>query len=85
MPRAPKKCGRLDCETRVTGRTYCPSHTKPSPSSLASGRNRSERERRAIAVAMWVKANGYVCPGWQRDPHPSRDLKDHWCVIGSEL
>lgn len=27
MPRAPKKCGRLDCPVRVTGTTYCPAHT----------------------------------------------------------
>lgn len=27
MPRAPKKCGRPDCQQRVTGRTYCPNHT----------------------------------------------------------
>jgi 5-methylcytosine-specific restriction protein A len=26
MPRAPKKCGRSGCDTRVTGRTYCDEH-----------------------------------------------------------
>lgn len=27
MPRAPKKCGKLTCQVRVVGRTYCPEHT----------------------------------------------------------
>lgn len=27
MTRAPKKCGRFDCDVRVTGRAYCPAHT----------------------------------------------------------
>lgn len=27
MPRAPKKCGRDDCENRVTARRYCAAHT----------------------------------------------------------
>lgn len=27
MPRAPKKCGRPGCETRVVGRVYCPQCT----------------------------------------------------------
>lgn len=26
MPRAPKKCGHTDCETRVVGAPYCPRH-----------------------------------------------------------
>ena len=26
-PRAPKKCGRDGCETRVVGRTFCPEHS----------------------------------------------------------
>jgi hypothetical protein len=26
----------------------------------------------------WVDMHGWVCPGWQRPPHPSRDLTvDH--------
>lgn len=30
----------------------------------------AERERRARAVQAWVDANGWLCPGWQRPPHP---------------
>lgn len=26
MPRAPKKCARTECETRVIGRTFCDEH-----------------------------------------------------------
>ena len=75
MPRAPKKCGRLGCEARVTGRTYCPDHAKrpPSPSSIAA-RDPAESARRARAVASWVKHNGHVCSGYERPAHPSRDL-----------
>lgn len=75
MPRAPKKCGRLGCEARVTGRTYCPDHAKrpPSPSSIAA-RDPAESARRARAVASWIKHNGHVCSGYERPAHPSRDL-----------
>lgn len=74
MPRAPKKCGAAGCEARVVGRTYCALHTVPSPSSRADSRVPGERRRRAEAVASWVRVNGWVCPGWERDPHESRDL-----------
>lgn len=33
-----------------------------------------ERKRRAIAVSRWVRDNGWTCPGYERDPHPSKDL-----------
>lgn len=35
---------------------------------------RTEQERRAQAVAAWISSNGYVCPGYHRSPHHSRDL-----------
>src|SRR5690606_24266086 len=36
------------------------------------------RKRRADVVKQHVELNGYVCPGWEREPHPSRDLTaDH--------
>jgi 5-methylcytosine-specific restriction enzyme A len=29
-------------------------------------------------VREWIEVNGYVCPGWGRDPHPSDRLTaDH--------
>lgn len=75
MPRAPKRCGQDGCEARVVGRTYCPAHARrpASPSSLAA-RDPAERRRRERAVAAWVFAHGWVCPGWERAAHPSRDL-----------
>lgn len=75
MPRAPKACGVFGCPERVVGVTYCPAHTKrpPSPSSILA-RDPAERARRAAVVAAWVVEHGWVCPGWERPPHPSRDL-----------
>lgn len=73
MPRAPKQCAHPGCPERVTARTYCNGHTRRSPSSRAAN-DRAERTRRAKAVAAWVAINGWVCPGWQRPPHESRDL-----------
>lgn len=80
MPRAPKHCGAPGCLTLVTGRTYCSEHQAQqrrwhiSPTSRASSTSWGERQRRAATVTAWVKANGWTCPGWQRDPHPARDL-----------
>lgn len=80
MPRAPKPCGKYGCPRLVTGRTYCDEHqaettrtARLSPSSLAAN-ERAERARRREAVRAWVSINGWVCPGYQRDPHPSHDL-----------
>lgn len=75
MPRAPKRCGRTGCETRVVGRTYCPAHSKrpPSPSSIAA-RDSRERARRREVVDAWVALHGEMCPGWIRPAHPSSDL-----------
>ena len=47
MPRAPKKCGRPGCEARVTGRTYCATHTQPWAGSTRSGSTRAQRVLRA--------------------------------------
>lgn len=73
MPRAPKKCGEFGCDERVVGRTYCSRHVRVSPSSRAANLP-GERARRAAAVAAWVRVHGWVCPGYERPPHPSRDL-----------
>lgn len=75
MPRAPKPCGRFGCDELVVGRTYCSEHARrpPSPSSIAA-RDPKERARRSQAVAEWVAVNGWVCPGYERAPHESRDL-----------
>lgn len=81
MPRAPKRCGSHPCPAYATpGKTYCATHqaermrrAAPSPSSRA-GDDPAERERRAAAVSAWVNDNGWVCPGYRRDPHVSHDL-----------
>jgi hypothetical protein len=79
VARAPKQCGRFGCPELVIARTYCDEHLAEyrarhrSPSSRAAD-DRTERTRRKQAVDAWVAANGWQCPGWRRDPHPSRDL-----------
>ena len=73
MPRAPKKCAEWVCDERVVGRTYCAEHVRRSPSSL-SARDPGEQRRRKAAVDAWVAEHGWVCSGWGRAPHPSRDL-----------
>jgi 5-methylcytosine-specific restriction protein A len=64
----------------VTPRRMCTRCTHQRQQDKAARRPRSwtERQRRAEAVAQWVAAYGYVCPGWQAPPHPSHDLTaDH--------
>ena len=37
----------------------------------------TERQSRELRTA-WVARHGWICPGWKRAPHPSRDLTlDH--------
>lgn len=66
MPRAPKRCDR--CGFVGVGACRC-----VSPTSRASW-SRPERRRRAAAVADWVAAYGWWCPGWGVEPHVSTDL-----------
>ncbi len=74
MPRAPKKCARDGCETRIVGRTYCPPHTPDRPSPTLTQRTKAERKRRARTVSAWVASHGWWCPGYERPGHPSHDL-----------
>lgn len=47
------------------------------------GYTRRERIRRADAVRAHVEQHGWVCPGWQRDPHPAENLTaDHIVPTG---
>lgn len=59
----------------MVGRTYCPEHSKrpASPSSIAA-RDKREQSRRREAVDAWVARHGYHCPGYEREPHESKDL-----------
>lgn len=41
-------------------------------------RSNAERKRRQAVLAAWIAEHGYICPGFGRPPHPSRDLTaDH--------
>lgn len=43
-----------------------------------------EKRRRRAAVAEWVSTHGWLCPGWQREPHPSTDLvADHIVAVAA--
>jgi hypothetical protein len=68
-------CSEPGCPAIVPRAGYCRRHRRYSPTTRRSAR---EIRRRAQAVADWVAVNGWVCPGWHRDPHESHDLTaDH--------
>jgi 5-methylcytosine-specific restriction endonuclease McrA len=55
----------------VTRGSRCAEHRIPHRTS-------AEQRRRSEVVAAWVGEYGWLCPGWQRPPHPRRDLTaDH--------
>lgn len=59
----------------MSGRTYCDEHARrPLSASSLAARDPEERARRAEVVAAWVVVHGWVCPGWERPAHESRDL-----------
>jgi 5-methylcytosine-specific restriction enzyme A len=71
-------CGRLSTGTR------CPAHTRTHQvQAQRAKRTRrpytyEEQRRRAKAVDDWVAVHGWLCPGWRRPAHKSRDLTaDH--------
>ena len=71
-------CGVLT--TRKGGR--CDVH-KSAAKRGRSGAYRSHRWRKLSqeVIAAWTREHGWLCPGWHRAPHPSRDLTtDH--VVG---
>lgn len=54
MPRAPKKCGKAGCETRVTGRIHCPTHAAELQwAGAGRGSTRQSRSTRAQVLAQW--------------------------------
>ena len=57
MPRAPKKCASVDCETRVRGKAYCPEHT---PINWPGGTRASTTAHKAWRKRVLAKARG-VC------------------------
>lgn len=70
----------LDCGTQTRNGSYC---RKCAPAVEARRHNPAYdtpewRRKRAAAIAAHVRVHGWVCPGYQRAPHPSRDLTaDH--------
>lgn len=70
----------LDCGNQTRNGSYC---RQCAPAVEARRHNRAYdtpewRRRRAAAIRAHVAAHGWVCPGYRRPPHPSRDLTvDH--------
>lgn len=62
----------LTCGTLIRTGTWCSVHR------ARPGYDHGERIRRVKVVAAHVQAHGWVCPGFQTNPHPSFDLTaDH--------
>lgn len=72
-------CGKI-----TTNGSRCPLHDA-AYRTAHSARKRdpqldsaAHRNLSARTIAAWVRENGWLCPGWGRKPHPSRDLTlDH--------
>lgn len=60
------ECGRVFLAGRR--RTSRCAGCQPHPTTPRSHQGPWRRIAR-LAVADWVRANGYRCPGWGRDPH----------------
>jgi 5-methylcytosine-specific restriction protein A len=59
MPRAPKKCGRDGCETRVTGRKFCDEHTEHGWTSRGQERTSTTAHKHwRLAV---LNRDGWTC------------------------
>ena len=82
MPMRPcLTCGKLTPNRR------CPPHetaertrhnNRPRPANRRPEYTAAERKRRADTVTAWIQVNGFMCPGFERPPHPSTDLTaDH--------
>lgn len=79
MPARP--CLTTGCPRLATTGSYC--------THCTTTRNRQRNARRThlngdwpkvsrTVRDAWVAEHGWLCPGWQRDPHPSTDLTvDH--------
>lgn len=69
MPRAPKKCGALDCQVRVVGVTYCTTHEAAAQQRMDARRGNyrqrgydSQHDREAVAAKAAAVAAGAICP-----------------------
>jgi len=69
MPRAPKHCGRPDCDEIVTGRTYCAKHEAEQQTRMDLQRGNfrkrgydARHDREAKAAKATAIANHATCP-----------------------
>ena len=72
-------CGKI-----TTNGSRCPTHDVAYRTQHSARKRDPEldstahRTLRAATIAAWVEEHGWLCPGWGRKPHPSKDLTlDH--------
>jgi hypothetical protein len=84
---APKPClvcGRLSSGSRCLEHERERNRIVQRSKRAARPYTTGEKKRRADAVAQWRQQFGDVCPGWEREPHPSSDLTaDHVRAVGA--
>lgn len=76
-----RPCLTQGCDQFATTGPYCTRCTAQRQANRNRRRTHLTGDWPALSRSIrdaWVEANGWVCPGWQRDPHPSTDLTvDH--------
>jgi 5-methylcytosine-specific restriction endonuclease McrA len=76
----------LGCGTQTRNGSYC---RRCAPAVEARRHNKAYdtpqwRRLSAAAISEHVRGNGWVCPGYRRAPHPSRDLTaDHVVALAN--
>jgi 5-methylcytosine-specific restriction protein A len=84
----PRPC--LGCRRLIPTGTRCPDCERPRARATQRAKRQrrpyttAQKRRRAAAVDQWRATYGDVCPGWQREPHPSTDLvADHIAAVAA--
>jgi 5-methylcytosine-specific restriction protein A len=70
MPRAPRKCPREGCETRITRGPYCPEHTQAWAGSTR-GADDTEWKKLRLTILDRDRRRCWMCRG------PGADTVDH--------
>jgi 5-methylcytosine-specific restriction protein A len=80
----------LDCGRLTPSGTRCADCERPRARATQRGKRQvrpyssREKRRRAAAVTEWRATYGDVCPGWEREAHPSSDLvADHIVAVAA--
>jgi 5-methylcytosine-specific restriction endonuclease McrA len=61
----------LTCGTPANGPRCSEHRRRPvQPSAHARGLGRTHQRLARQTIERWVRENGWICPGWGRDPHP---------------